>query len=91
MKVSELAKVVEKGAYFSVYSSDRTLLCDYPENCYDCDLEIKEVYVGACDTLVVITENEQATNSRFDKIEKQVANRNTKKPSRRWRGGGRSS
>ncbi|HEL2438276.1 TPA: hypothetical protein TZW69_002236 [Streptococcus suis] len=56
MKVSELAKVTLKGTYFSVYSSDRTLLYDYPEDCYDCDLEIKQVYVGICDTLVVVIE-----------------------------------
>lgn len=56
MKVSELAKLVEKGAYFDVYKRDGTLLYSYPEECYDCDLEIKEVYVGICDTLVVVTE-----------------------------------
>ncbi|MGU7923388.1 hypothetical protein ACS6ZF_02275 [Streptococcus suis] len=32
------------------------------------------------DLRLIIERNAQATNSRFDKIEKQVANGNTKKP-----------
>ncbi|MBS8115022.1 hypothetical protein F6P88_11865, partial [Streptococcus suis] len=33
-----------------------------------------------CDLYDIVERNAQATNSRFDKIEKQVANSNTKKP-----------
>ncbi|MEI4352196.1 hypothetical protein V9Z49_01850 [Streptococcus suis] len=39
----------------------------------------------------IVELNAQATNSRFDKIEKQVANSNTKKPFWKRRGGGQAS
>ncbi|MCH1644383.1 hypothetical protein [Streptococcus suis] len=32
----------------------------------------------------IVERNAQATNARFDKIEKQVANGNTKKPFWKW-------
>ncbi|HFU4000452.1 TPA: hypothetical protein ACGO3D_000547 [Streptococcus suis] len=53
MKVSELANITNKETYFRVSQNGAFLEGDYPVYFLDCELEIKEVTVGNCETLFV--------------------------------------
>ncbi|HFI0465568.1 TPA: hypothetical protein ACGOY9_001002 [Streptococcus suis] len=58
MKVSELAKLVQKTTYFNVLQTEKWLDGEYPTDFFDCELEIKEITVGNCQTLIVEVHHE---------------------------------
>lgn len=53
MKLSELANITQKETYLRVHHNGAFLEGDYPVHFLDCELEIKEVTVGNCETLFV--------------------------------------
>lgn len=55
MKVKELAEFVEKGTYFNVTHDEKWLDGDYPADFLNCELEIKNIYLSACSTMIVET------------------------------------
>lgn len=55
MKVKELAEFVEKETYFNVTHNEKWLDGDYPVDFLNCELEIKNIYVSACSTMIVET------------------------------------
>ncbi|MFS9221724.1 hypothetical protein [Streptococcus australis] len=55
MKVKELAEFVEKETYFNVTHNEKWLDGDYPVDFLNCELEIKNIYVSSCSTMIVET------------------------------------
>ena len=55
MKVKELAEIVEEGTYFNVEHGGKWLDGDYPVDFLECELEIKNIFVSSCSTMIVET------------------------------------
>lgn len=55
MKVKEFAELVEEGTYFNVTHSEKWLDGDYPADFLECELEIKNISVSSCSTMIVET------------------------------------
>nr|DAD77670.1 MAG TPA: hypothetical protein [Siphoviridae sp. ctPi453]DAD78753.1 MAG TPA: hypothetical protein [Siphoviridae sp. ctH2C26] len=55
MKVKELAELVEEGTYFNVKQDEKWLDGDYPVDFLNCELEIKNISLSACSTMVIET------------------------------------
>lgn len=55
MKVKELAEFVEKETYFNVTHDEKWLDGDYPVDFLNRELEIKNIYISACSTMIVET------------------------------------
>ena len=55
MKVKELAEFVEEGTYFNVTQGGKWLDGDYPVDFLECELEIKNIFVSSCSTMIVET------------------------------------
>ena len=55
MKVKELANFVEKETYFNVTQGGKWLDGDYPVDFLECELEIKNIFVSSCSTMIVET------------------------------------
>lgn len=55
MKVKELAEFVEKETYFNVEHEGEWLTGDYPVDFLNCELEIKNIFVSACSTMIIET------------------------------------
>lgn len=52
MKVKELAEFVEKE---TLTHNEKWLDGDYPVDFLNCELEIKNIYISACSTMIVET------------------------------------
>lgn len=55
MKVKEVAELVEEGTYFNVKQDEKWLDGDYPVDFLNCELEIKNISLSACSTMIVET------------------------------------
>lgn len=55
MKVKEVAELVEEGTYFNVKQDEKWLDGDYPVDFLNCELEIKNISLSACSTMVIET------------------------------------
>lgn len=53
MKLKELAELVEKGTYFNVKQDEKWLDGDYPVDFLNCELEVKNISLSACSTMIV--------------------------------------
>ena len=55
MKVKELAELVEEGTYFNVTRGEKWLVGEYSIDFLNCELEIKNISVSACSTMIIET------------------------------------
>ena len=53
MKLKELAELVEEGTYFNVKQDEKWLVGDYPVDFLNCELEVKNISLSACSTMIV--------------------------------------
>lgn len=53
MKLKELAELVEEGTYFNVKQDEKWLDGDYPVDFLNCELEVKNISLSACSTMIV--------------------------------------
>ena len=55
MKVKEICKIMSKENYIHVYHENKYLEGDSPIDFLDCELEVKDIYVGIAEDIVLET------------------------------------
>lgn len=55
VKVKELAELVGDGTYFNVTSGEKWLEGEHSVDFLNCELEIKNISVSACSTMIIET------------------------------------
>ena len=55
MKVKELAELVGEGTYFNVTQNEKWLDGEHSVDFLNCELEIKNISVSACSTMIIET------------------------------------